>query len=349
MVENIMQDRIKKIKDNIFDELEKVKDLEVLRALEIKYLGRKGEFTNLIKGIVDLGAEEKKKIGQLANEVKKDILFKIEDIKKSVATQGEHEFKPDITLPGNKQEGGHLNPITLIQNEIEDLFSSMGFLVLDGPELESDYFCFEALNIPGHHPARDMQDTFYVKLPDDDSDGKTDLVMRTHTSPVQVRAMLKYGAPLRCIVPGRVFRSEAIDATHEHTFYQVEGLMVGENISIANLLAVLKSAMSRIFKQEVNLRVRPSYFPFVEPGLEIDVSCTMCAGKGCSGCKNEGWLELIGAGLVHPNVLREAGIDPEKYSGFAFGIGFNRLVMMRYGINNIRLFNSGDLRFIKQF
>jgi phenylalanyl-tRNA synthetase alpha chain len=220
-------------------------------------------------------------------------------------------------------------------------------MILDGPELESDFYTFEALNIQASHPARDMQDTFYIDKKN--KAGEYDMVMRTHTSPVQIRAMRQYGAPLRCVVPGRVFRSEAIDACHEHTFNQIEGLMVGENISLANLISVLKEMLSGVLEREVKLRVRPGYFPFVEPGIEVDVNCTICGGKGCPSCKHTGWLEQLGAGMIHPNVLRHGGIDPEKYSGFAFGMGLDRLAIMKYGIDDIRNFNGGDLRFLKQF
>jgi phenylalanyl-tRNA synthetase alpha chain len=248
----------------------------------------------------------------------------------------------DVTLPGIKITGGHLHPLTLVQRDLEKIFTSMGFLILEGPELESDYYNFEALNIPATHPARDMQDTFYIE-------GKKDLVMRTHTSNVQVRAMQKYGAPLRCVVPGRVFRCEATDAVHEHTFDQMEGLMIGENISFANLIAAMKELLNGIFDREIETRIRPGYFPFVEPGIELDIKCTICGGKKCPACKHSGWLELLPAGLVHPNVLKCGRIDPKKYTGFAFGLGLTRLAMMKYGINDIRLFESGDLHFLKQF
>jgi phenylalanyl-tRNA synthetase alpha chain len=250
-------------------------------------------------------------------------------------------------LPGEKIESGHLHPITIVRQELEDLFSSLGFMILDGPELESDYYNFEALNIPKHHPARDMQDTFYIDHKN--AAGEFDLVLRTHTSPMQVRAMQKYGAPLRCVVPGRVFRNEATDACHEHTLYQLEGLMIDKNISIANLIAVVKEMLSGMFKQEIKTRVRPGYFPFVEPGIEFDMGCLVCHGQKCPSCKHSGWVEMMGAGMVHPNVLKAGGIDPNVYSGFAFGMGIDRLVMMKYGINDIRHFEGGDLRFLQQF
>lgn len=253
----------------------------------------------------------------------------------------------DFTLPGKKIKQGHLHPITQILNEFEDLFTSMGFMVLDGPEVESDYYNFEALNIPKNHPARDIQDTFY--LCEKSAQNKYDLVMRTHTSPVQVRAMQKYGTPLRCIVPGRVFRAEATDISHDHTFHQIEGLVVDKDISICNLIAILEELLKGVFKKRVDIRVRPGYFPFVEPGLEVDMKCLICKGRGCSTCKNSGWLEMLGAGMIHPNTLKAGGIDSKKYSGLAFGLGVERLVMMRYGIDHIRHFFSGDLRFSKQF
>ncbi|MFH1326251.1 MAG: phenylalanine--tRNA ligase subunit alpha [Candidatus Falkowbacteria bacterium] len=259
----------------------------------------------------------------------------------------------DVTLPGEKIVSGHLHPLTLVQRDLEKIFKSMGFMILEGPELESDYYNFEALNIPKTHPARDMQDTFYVKSQIDTNQKQistnTNLVMRTHTSNVQVRAMEKYGAPMRAVALGRIFRNEATDASHEHTFHQIEGIMIDENISLANLAAVLKEMFVGLYQQEVNIRMRPGYFPFVEPGLEIEMSCVFCQGKGCSVCKKTGWVEMLGAGLVHPNVLRAGKIDPDKYQGFAFGTGIERLAMLKYGIDDIRLFNSGDLHFLTQF
>lgn len=350
-----MKEKLEKIKKEILEQLSTIKEVDALQLLEIKYLGRKGALTDILKSIASLGEEEKRTIGQMANSIKTEIQNKFVQTRNIIENGSKKNAFVDVSLPGEKIKRGHLHPITIVQNELEDLFSSMGFVILDGPELESDYYCFEALNIPKYHPARDAQDTFYI---DSSSlaQGKeakkgeqSDLVMRTHTSPVQVRAMQKYGAPFRGVVPGRVFRSEATDASHEHTFYQLEGLMIDENISVSNLISVLKEMLAGIFKKEVNIRVRPGYFPFVEPGLEIDVECTICGGKGCSSCKHSGWLEMVGSGMVHPNVLKAGGIDPNKYSGFAFGLGLNRLVMMKYGIDDIRLFQGGDLRFLEQF
>jgi phenylalanyl-tRNA synthetase alpha chain len=341
-----MEDKLKKLKQEIFNELAKVKKPEIWRALEIKYLGRKGELTKVLRSVADLSVEEKKTLGKLANEIKIELINKFAEVKAGLES-GISQNYVDVTLPGEKIEPGHEHPITIIQNEIEDLFSSMGFMVLDGPELESDYYNFTALNIPPNHPARDMQDTFY--LDHKNKDGEYDLLMRTQTSPMQIRAMKKYGAPLKCIVPGRCFRNEATDVRHEHTFYQLEGLMIDENINFSHLKGVLEVLGKKLFGPETVLRLRPKFFPFVEPGANGEYSCFLCHGQGCRLCKNTGWLEILGCGLVHPEVLRAGGIDPKKYQGFAFGYGLDRLVMLKYGINDIRLFHSGDLRFLKQF
>jgi len=344
-----MQQELQKLRAEALDELMKISDLNELENFEIEYFGRKdGKLNNILKALKDLSAEEKKTVGQLANEIKIELLEVLENKKSDLRSIGlkkqlENE-KIDLTLPGKNFSAGSLNPTSIVQYELEDLFRSFGFIVLDGPELESDYYNFEALNIPATHPARDTQDTFYIE-----SDKNEKMVLRTHTSPLQVRAMQKYGAPLRAIAPGRVFRNEALDASHDNTFYQLEGLMIDKNISIANLIAVMKSLLKGILKKDVKIRLRPGFFPFVEPGFELDISCLICGGRGCSVCKQSGWVELLPCGMVHPNVLRAGGVDPKEYSGFAFGLGLTRLVMMRYGIDNIRLINSGDLRFIKQF
>jgi phenylalanyl-tRNA synthetase alpha chain len=347
-----MKDQLKTIKQEAEGRIKEAKDEKNLKELEVEYLGRKGKLTSLLRGVKDLPEEEKKEVGQEANRIKEELNSLLAKKKEEIVGSDEDK-SVDVTLPGQKIERGHLNPITILQNELEDLFTSMGFRILDGPELESDYFNFEALNIPPEHPARDMQDTFYIDgsslYSALEEKGENDLVMRTHTSPVQVRGMLKYGAPFRGVVPGRVFRNEDIDACHEQTFDQMEGLMVDENISISNLIAVLKELINKIFGKEMEVRVRPGFFPFVEPGIEMDIKCTICGGAGCPSCKNSGWLELIPGGMVHPKVLEYGGIDPKKYSGFAFGLGLTRLAMMRYGIEDIRMFNSGDMRFLEQF
>jgi len=344
-----MKEDLAKLRKEALDKIEQIKTLKDLESLDVFYFGRKdGKINNILKGLKDLTNEEKAEIGKLANEIKTELLEKMENKKegleqKEIESALEKDFI-DVTLPGKKEEKGSLNPISIIQNELEDLFKSLGFMILDGPEIESDYYNFEALNIPEHHPARDTQDTFYVK-----NKGEEKFVLRTHTSPVQVRAMQKYGAPMRAIVPGRVFRNEALDASHDNTFNQLEGLMIDKDISIANVIAVMKTLLKDIFGKEVKTRLRPGFFAFVEPGFELDINCLICGGKGCSVCKQTGWVELVPCGMVHPNVLKAGGIDPEEYSGFAFGMGLTRLVMMRYGIDDIRLLNSGDLKFLKQF
>ncbi len=347
-----MKNKLEQIKKQALNDLQELMDKKLsinleenLRTLRIKYLGRKGELSQILRNLKDLSVEEKKEIGALANNIKNQLesVFK----EKEDEILGEKSGDYDISLPGKEIKIGHLHPLTLIQRDLENIFKSLGFSILEGPELESDYYNFEALNIDKHHPARDMQDTFYVDWEKNKKDEK--LVMRTHTSPVQVRAMQTYGAPLKAIVPGRVFRNEAIDASHEHTFYQLEGLMIDKDISITNMIALMKELLKGIFEKEVAVRIRPGFFPFVEPGIELDISCQLCGGKGCSVCKQTGWLELFPAGMVHPRVLQAGGIDSDKYSGFAFGLGLTRLVMMKYHINDIRLFNSGDLRFLEQF
>ena len=339
-----MEQKIQQLKNRALEELKKIKSSEELKDLKTKYLGRKGELTKILRGIKDLVGEEKSKIGKLGNEIKADLEEFITQaqadlgLKTSKISQG----WLDVTLPGKKAEPGHLHPLTMVKDQLEDVFAKMGFISIEGPELESEYYNFEAINIPETHPARDTMDTFFIK-------DKSAWVMRTHTSSQQVRALEKYGAPLRAIFPGRCFRYEATDASHETTFYQLEGLMVDKDISVAHLIAVMKALLRGIFKREVKIRMRPGYFPFVEPGFELDINCLICSGAGCSVCKQSGWLELLPCGLVHPRVLEAGGLDPKEYSGFAFGLGLTRLAMMKYGIDDIRLFLSGDLRFLKQF
>lgn len=343
-----MQSKLKQLKEEASLAIKAVKDGLQLEEVENQLLGRKnGELTNMMKGIKDLGDDMKKAVGQLANEVKTAIEAALEEKKTELsAAEWEENLikeKIDITQPSlPKKDKGSLHPMTIVHKELEELFTSMGFMVLDGPELESDYYNFEALNIPKHHPARDSQDTFFIK-------DHPDWEMRPHTSPVQVRAMQKYGAPLRTVVTGRCFRNEATDACHEHTFYQMEGLVVDKNISIANLVGVMKTMLSGYYKKEVEVRLRPGYFPFVEPGFELDMSCVLCAGKGCPSCKKLGWIEMLGCGLVHPEVLKAGGLDPEEYTGFAFGLGSMRLAMQKYGVDDIRLLHGNDLRFLNQF
>jgi len=342
-----MKDKLQKLKEEILAQIGKAGSEEVLRDLEIKYLGRKGALTEILRGLKDLDKDERENVGQLANEIIKEVLDEFAELRKKFLKNSGVESFIDRTLPGQEIKRGHLHPITVIQNEFEDLFTSMGFMVLDGPELESDYYNFEAVNVPKDHPARDIQDTFYIDKKN--REGESDLVLRTQTSSVQVRAMREYGAPLRCIIPGRCFRSEATDVRHEHTFYQIEGIMIDKNINLSNMKAVLETVAKKLFGPETKLRLRPKFYPFVEPGANGEVTCFLCHGQGCRLCKNTGWLEILGCGMVHPEVLKNGGLDPKIYSGFAFGFGFSRLVMLKYGIDDVRLFNSGDLRFLEQF
>ncbi|HBA36291.1 TPA: phenylalanine--tRNA ligase subunit alpha [Candidatus Falkowbacteria bacterium] len=342
-----MKNKLQKLRDDFLRQLSTVDTSERLRDLELKYLSRKGELSEIMHELKNLSGELKRDIGGLANAVKTELQDKFTEARRLLDKRSGGERMTDVSLPGEKIINGHLNPITLVQNELEDLFTSLGFMVLDGPELESDYYNFTALNLSPDHPARDMQDTFYIDYKN--KSGQYDLLMRTQTSPVQIRAMRKYGAPLKAIIPGRCFRNESTDARHEHTFYQVEGILVDKNINFANLKSFLEIVGQKLFGPDTKLRMRPKFFPFVEPGNNGEYSCFLCGGKGCRVCKNTGWLEIVGAGLIHPDVLRAGGIDPEVYSGLAFGFGLNRLAMLKYSINDVRLFNSGDLKFLEQF
>jgi len=343
-----MHSELEKLKTEALLAIKAVKDKLQLEEIENKLLGRKsGELTNLMKNLKDLGDDVRKSVGQLANEVKTKIETEIE-IKKKELDRGHWEEvlekeRLDITAPAlPKQKQGHFHPVTQVQKDLEDLFSSMGFIVLDGPEVESDYYNFTALNIPENHPARDSQDTFYIK-------NHANWLMRTHTSPMQVRAMQKYGAPLRVIVPGKCFRNEATDVRHEHTFYQMEGLVVDKNINFSHLKGVLEAVAKHLYGADTKVRLRPKFYPFVEPGVNGEVTCFTCQGKGCRLCKHTGWLEIFGAGMVHPNVIKEGGLDPALYQGFAFGFGLTRLVMLKYGIEDVRLLENGNMKFLEQF
>ncbi|MBU1131123.1 phenylalanine--tRNA ligase subunit alpha [Patescibacteria group bacterium] len=339
-----MKDQLTKLKDQAVKEFKKSNVLDDLKKLQTKYLGRKGELTKVLRQVKDLAEAERPKIGQYANQIKGELEVLIKDIEYELKQKSgaQKEELIDVTLPGTKYQQGHLHPNTIVQRQLEEVFKNMGFMVLEGPELESEYYNFEALNIPPSHPARDIQDTFYIK-------NKPGLLMRAHTSNQQVRAIEKYGVPLRAVFPGRVFRNEATDASHETTFYQLEGLMIDKDISVTHLIASMKAMLKGILKKDVEVRLRPGYFPFVEPGFEVDVSCLICGGQGCSVCKQTGWVEMVGSGLVHPNVIKAGGLDSKEWSGFAFGLGLTRLVMLKYGIDDIRLLQSGDLRFLNQF
>lgn len=319
-------------------------DAAELENVRVDVLGRKGSLAQFSKELGKLTPAGRTEAGKALNAAKQELEEALRVRSESFA-EGALGKKLDgewldLTLPAPGIRPGSLHPVTQIQMEIEDLFVSLGFSVLDGPEVETEYHNFDALNIPPHHPARDMQDTFWLE------GGR---LLRTHTSPVQIRGMERLGPPLRMIAPGRVFRNEEVDASHEHTFYQLEGMMIDHEVSVAHLLYFMKTLLSEIFHREVTVRLRPGYFPFVEPGFELDIQCLICGGTGCPVCKQSGWVELLPCGLVHPNVLRVSGIDPEKWNGFAFGLGLTRLAMMRYGIDDIRLLQSGDLRFLSQF
>ncbi len=314
-----------------------------IEALRVRYLGKKGELTAVLRGMGKLTPEERPIVGQLANEVRADIESAIE--KKTAEIQAkklEEKLKNeriDVTMPVDAALG-HVHPLTLVQHELEDIFIGMGFSIVDGPEVELDYYNFQALNIPENHPARDTQDTFYIT---------ENVLLRSQTSPVQVRAMEERGVPLRIISPGRVYRSDAVDATHSPLFHQLEGLVVDKGVTMGDLKGILELFAKQTFGEETKIRFRPHHFPFTEPSAEVDVSCFACGGKGCRMCKGEGWIEILGAGMVHPNVLRNCGIDPEVYSGYAFGFGIERIAMLKYHIDDMRLLYENDVRFLSQF
>lgn len=338
-----MEEKLNNLKEKLEAEIVQIEDVITLEKFRSEILGKKGELTQILKNLKNYDESERPKIGKKVNEVKKEIEEKIEE-KTEVLKQEElgkrikNQEKIDFSLPVNEKLGS-LHPITIVQREIEEIFRTMGFTVEDGNEVETEYNNFEAVNVPKYHPARDMQDTYWLE------NGQ---LLKTQTSAAQNRIMKKYGAPLKAIFPGRCFRNESIDASHENTFFQLEGMMIDEEISVANLIYFMKTILSEIFKKDLKVRLRPGFFPFVEPGFELDVSCIYCEGKGCKVCKQGGWIELCPCGLIHPKVLEMGGIDPNKYSGFAFGLGLSRLAMMKYGINDLRLLNSGDLRVLKQ-
>ena len=335
------------LKNNAEQELGRIANSKELKEFSDKYLGKKGEIRKLFSFVKDLALDEKKVLGQQINDfsnILEERIVELErELRKSEREKREEGEKIDVLAPGKTIETGHLHPMTQVRREMEEIFELMGFSVVEGPEIEDEWHNFDALNIPEGHPARDalsLGKTFYLK------DGN---VMRTQTSSAQVRYMKKMKPPIKIIVPGRVYRYETTDASHEINFYQIEGLMIDENVSVANLKAVLQTFLTQFFKREVEIRLRPSYFPFTEPSFEVDMRCTVCGGKGCSSCKRTGWVEILGAGIVHPNVIKNGGLDPKKYKGFAFGLSIDRPTMMKYKINDIRLFHSGNLKFLKQF
>ena len=346
-----MDNKILELKEKFVSELEKIDNLADIENIRVSYLGKKGSVTDLLKGMKELSNDERKLFGQEVNELKglvnQKITEKTQELKEK-EIQKEIELMPefDLSMPPVMDRGSY-HPITLVQRECERIFKSMGFTVEDYSEIVTDYECFESLNIPKHHPARDMQDTYYL------TNGQ---LLKSQTSAAQNAIYKKYrdalvndGVPIKAIFPGRCFRNEATDACHENTFFQMEGVMVDKNISISNLIYFMKTMLSEVFQKDIKVRLRPGFFPFVEPGFELDISCLICGGEGCPSCKHSGWLELCPCGMIHPEVLKAGGIDPDEYTGFAFGLGLTRLVMMKYGIKDIRDLNSGSLKTLSQF
>ncbi len=339
-----MREALEKIKQIAKKELMDAQDIKSLDNLRVKYLGKKGELTNILKQMGKLSSEERPVMGQIANQVKTEIENALDaslvTLKEKAMNAKLLSEKIDVTMPGKPSPMGNKHPLNVVLDEIEEIFLGMGFSIVDGPEVEYDYYNFEALNLPPDHPARDTQDTFYI----------TDKIMlRSQTSPVQVREMEKTTPPIRIIAPGTVYRSDEVDATHSPFFHQIEGLVVDKNITMANLRWTLDTFVKKMYGNDAQIRFRPHHFPFTEPSAEVDVMCFNCHGKGCRLCKGEGWIEILGAGMVNPKVLINAGIDPEVYSGFAFGMGLERIVMRKYAVDDIRLFYDNDVRFLKQF
>lgn len=344
-----MLENLEILKKKFEEELNAANSAGELEKIRVEFLGKKGLVTEELKNLRNLTADEKKTAGMQVNILKNEIEQAIVDYQKTLMEREyqkeiENTERYDYSIPA-ANETGTLHPITIVQKQIEDIFKTMGFIIEDGLEIQTEYNNFEAVNIPKNHPARDMQDTYYLE------NGQ---VLKTHTSAAQNTIMRKYGAPktgepLKVLFPGRCFRNENIDASHENTFFQMEGMMIGDNISISNLIYFMKVLLTEVFQRDVKVRLRPGFFPFVEPGFELDINCAICGGSGCPTCKHSGWLELLPCGMIHPNVLSMGGIDPDKYTGFAFGLGLTRLAMMKYNIKDIRLFNSGNLKQLKQF
>ena len=339
-----MKDKIAKIKENSTNEIKNCDNLKQLNELKVKYLGKKGELTIVLRGMGDLPKEERPVIGELVNEVRDElneiILKKEKELNKKELEERIKKENIDVTEPSKKIQMGSLHPITQTINEVEEIFLGMGYKIADGPEVEKAIYNFDKLNTPPDHPARDIQDTFYIT---------DDILLRSQTSPVQARVMEKEKPPIKIICPGAVYRSDSIDATHSPVFHQVEGLVVDKNISMTDLKGTLEMFAKKCLGENTKIRFRPHHFPFTEPSAEVDVSCFVCGGKGCKVCKQEGWIELLGCGMVHPNVLKNCNIDPEEYSGFAFGFGVERIAMAKFGIEDMRLLYENDARFLKQF
>ena len=339
-----MKEQLDALRAAALQEIGAAADLNALEATRVKFLGKKGEITAILKQMGKLSPEERPVMGQLANKVRAAVEEAIEsetsELKKKLQAKRLEAETLDVTMPGKKAEIGHRHPLNIVLDEVKDIFIGMGFSIATGPEIEWDYYNFEALNIPEGHPARDTQDTFYIT---------EKMLLRTQTSPCQIRYMEDHKPPIRMIAPGRVFRSDPVDATHSPLFHQIEGLVVDKNITMADLKGNLLTLAKKLYGEDTEIRLRPHHFPFTEPSCEIDVSCFRCHGKGCPMCKGEGWIEILGAGMVHPKVLERGGIDPEVYSGFAFGLGVERLAMFRFAVDDMRLFYDNDVRFLSQF
>ncbi len=339
-----MKEQLEQIKKIALEQLSQVTDKAELENIRVKYLGKKGELTAILRGMGKLSAEERPVVGKIANEVREEIESaidtKVAAIRSAEKTEKLNSEVIDISMPGKKQTMGKKHPLSLTLDQVNDIFLSMGFSIEEGPEVEFDHYNFEALNIPKDHPARGEQDTFYIN---------DNIVLRTQTSPIQIRTMENQKPPIKMIAPGKVYRSDAVDATHSPIFYQIEGLVVAENITFGDLKGTLEMFIQKMFGDDMKVKFRPHHFPFTEPSAEMDATCFVCGGKGCKVCKGSGWIEIVGCGMVHPQVLRNCGIDPEKYSGFAFGFGLDRIVMLKYGIEDIRLLYESDMRFLNQF
>ncbi len=343
-MEEMMKEQLEQIKKKALAQIESSDALEKLNDVRVNILGKKGELTAVLKSMKDVAPEDRPKVGQLVNETRAEIEQVLENaIKKMEAAAREARMKAeviDVTLPAKKNPVGHKHPNTLALEEVERIFIGMGYEVVEGPEIDKDYYVFEALNIPADHPAKDEQDTFYIN---------GDILLRTQTSSVQVHEMEKGKLPIRMIAPGRVFRSDEVDATHSPSFHQIEGLVIDKNITFADLKGTLAEFARELFGEDTKVKFRPHHFPFTEPSAEVDVSCFKCGGKGCRFCKGSGWIEILGCGMVHPHVLEMSGIDPEEYTGFAFGVGLERIALLKYEIDDMRLLYENDIRFLKQF
>lgn len=339
-----MKDKLKKILDDAMTQIDSSEHLDRLNEIKVSFLGKKGELTSVLKAMKDVAPEDRPKVGQLVNEARKAIEEKLDEkrdiFEKAVLEEKLKSETIDVTLPGKKLAMGHSHPNTITLEEVEDIFVGMGYEVVEGPEVEYDYYNFEALNIPDNHPAKDEQDTFYITK---------DILLRSQTSSVQVHEMEKGKLPIRMIAPGRVFRSDEVDATHSPTFHQIEGLVIDKNITFADLKGTLQEFAKRLFGEATKVKFRPHHFQFTEPSAEMDVTCFKCGGKGCRFCKGSGWVEILGCGMVHPHVLEMSGIDPEEYTGFAFGVGLERITLFKYEIDDMRLLYENDTRFLKQF